>query len=99
MSQRHPGQTRIKLAAALEKLLRTEFPDVCVEPEDIWEQQGYWRHGTVGVARWGAYFTDTRTKLRYHLSSWDTMGESVHKGVVFVGDPKEDRFNIEVSVK
>ena len=83
---RGTGKTRIKLAARLlEK-------GILVDPADIWEQLGNYRHGTWDVVRWGsnkARWATVDPRGRDHagrcitLSSWSTMGDCVRYGVEF----------------
>lgn len=74
------GRTRIRLAARLSKA-HTEREGIVfnIAPEDLWVQQGAYRHLAWDLARWGCDVVPLRGR-RFTISSWDTMSACLKHG-------------------
>lgn len=97
------GTARSKLRTMLKTALRQHFPEspeIIVELEDFWIQQGAYRHATWDLARWGCYPRMWLHGGRVTLSiySWDTMTECARRGIELLHHDRDGSWEFEVSV-
>ena len=101
MKANQPGRIRIRLS---EILLAN---GIIVAPEDLWTQEGSYRHTLSDLARWGTSsakwilgVTPDGTPLAasFSISSWSTMTRCVRHGISL---SKEDKYGswYQVSVE
>jgi hypothetical protein len=92
------GRLRIKLAAMLSSA------GLLCDGEDIWIQEGVYRHVHWDLARWGAHCRGTVGRglpetLGVNVHCWDTITECVRCGFTVGQEPRDGPTTFEVHAK